>query len=140
MGFFEDLGDGFVHVVTAGQCDGDGCGGDHRATDWGDTLVNSATFGQCDGAGCRQGHTSTWTPVAVTTNTAKDVLNYVLPQPKPAPQPKPTLQPNPTFQPQSYQAPIKSLLQAPLLNNNEFLGYIMQALGVFIILELLMKL
>jgi hypothetical protein len=30
MGFLDDLGDGIAGTFTFGQCDGGGCGGDHR--------------------------------------------------------------------------------------------------------------
>lgn len=30
MGFWDDVGDGISGTFTFGQCDGDGCGGDHR--------------------------------------------------------------------------------------------------------------
>ena len=30
MGFWDDVGDGIAGTFTFGQCNGDGCGGDHR--------------------------------------------------------------------------------------------------------------
>jgi hypothetical protein len=30
MGFLDDIGDGIAGTFTFGQCDGGGCGGDHR--------------------------------------------------------------------------------------------------------------
>lgn len=54
---WKKVGDDFVSGVTAGQCDGGGCGS-HKAhsgnvyKDLGDAAVSAMTFGQCDGGGC----------------------------------------------------------------------------------------
>ena len=44
-----------VNGITAGKCDGNGCGSKNKTdvySDIGDGITSAVTFGQCDGNGC----------------------------------------------------------------------------------------